>query len=372
MKTIEVIEKELQDLLQSDKKSWVQIYRLMDQVDSNRLYEGSYRSYTAWVNHLSEVCQVHVSVLWKRQKAGKYYAAYQKRSEEAGKRIRKLEDISISPDNLELIEKIAGNNIDIADDLIDQVIKGELGRSQLKNAWTAVKADRLSKGEYPVRKTRHDKERIGRVIDGDVESDESSMVDMTDMVNTADLQNKFVAQSNVPAITAMDIILALEKDSHWFCNQEFHKERDASQTNPYITEKYQVFPEFAVRTGSTRHARRVDALILENITAGQDDAVTIHGIEIKISKSDLLQDTKMAEYRDFVDVFWLAVPESLQTEAESVLAAGWGLVVVGSKYLQTDSRLSLRIIHPAVKKPGIMRDATMAGALCKLLKSADR
>lgn len=65
---IEKIEEELQTLLSEDKKSWVKIYELMEEVEEEKLYEGKYRSFTAWVNELAIKSKVHVSLLWSRKK----------------------------------------------------------------------------------------------------------------------------------------------------------------------------------------------------------------------------------------------------------------------------------------------------------------
>ena len=53
-KTIESIEEELTELLSNDRNSWINIYNLMDEVKKNKLYEGKYASFTAWVNCLAD------------------------------------------------------------------------------------------------------------------------------------------------------------------------------------------------------------------------------------------------------------------------------------------------------------------------------
>ena len=85
---IREIERELEVLLHEDKKSWVRIYELMNEVDSGKLYEGSFRSFTAWVNDLATKTGVHVSLLWSRLKAGRSYAAYEQRAAAKGRTVR--------------------------------------------------------------------------------------------------------------------------------------------------------------------------------------------------------------------------------------------------------------------------------------------
>lgn len=88
----------------------------------------------------------------------------------------------------------------------------------------------------------------------------------------------------------------------------------------------------------------------------------LHGVEIKVSKSDLLGDEKMQEYTAFCDDFYLAVPdtEEMIGAAESVRLPAWGLLAVSPDR-------KLRIVHKAEEKPGVMRDKTVAAALIKLM-----
>lgn len=84
--------------------------------------------YTAWVNALATSNHVHVSLLWSRKKAGKVYAAYVERAKQQGKSVSPLTTVAISPDSLNLIEKIAVPNTDIAYDLIQKVLQNDLSR----------------------------------------------------------------------------------------------------------------------------------------------------------------------------------------------------------------------------------------------------
>ena len=79
-------------------------------------------------------------------------------------------------------------------------------------------------------------------------------------------------------------------------------------------------PEFPVYTGETRHAQRIDLLVIENITTDghlKPYDVRIHGIEIKVSYHDLINDKKMANYVPFCDLNWLAIPDPNSYEKRS-------------------------------------------------------
>lgn len=319
---IDAIETELESILSSDKKSWVRIYELMDTVEREKLYSDQYSSYTKWVNALADKAHVHVSLLWNRKKAGRVYASYEERANAQGKSVPAMEDIAVSADNFNLIEKIAGNNTDVADELIDKVLHGDMKRSDLKNAWQTVKADREASGKKSVRVNAYDKESI------DVKTE---------------------------TITATDIVLALSR-RNWLINNV------DTYTDRYTQSKYRVLTEFAVQTGTSHHARRIDALILENRTVEAEKAynVHIHAVEIKVSKHDLLSDHKMQEYTDYADFFWIAVPEELKADAESIMLNDWGLITI-------DDKKELHVIKKAELHDAIFRDQAIETALIKIL-----
>lgn len=319
---IDVIETELESILSSDKKSWVRIYELMDTVEREKLYSDQYSSYTKWVNALADKAKVHVSLLWNRKKAGRVYSAYEERAKERGRTVPSMNAIQVSADNFNLIEKIAGNNTDVADELIDKVLHGDMKRSDLKNAWQTVKADREAAGKKSVRVNAYDKEGV----------------DVT-----------------TETITAADIVLALSRPN-WLKNSV------DTYTDRYAQSKYRVLTEFAVQTGTSHHARRIDALILENRTVEAEKAynVHIHAVEIKVSKHDLLSDHKMQEYTDYADFFWIAVPEELKADAESIMLNDWGLITI-------DKKKELHVIKKAELHDAIFRDQTVETALIKIL-----
>lgn len=230
--------------------------------------------------------------------------------------------VKVSADNFNLIEKIAGNNTDVADELIDKVLQGDMKRSDLKNAWQTVKADREASGKKSVRVNAYDKEGI------DVKTE---------------------------TITAADIVLALSRPN-WL------KKNVDTYTDRHIQSKYRVLTEFAVQTGTSHHARRIDGLVMENLTVAAEKAynVHIHAVEIKVSKHDLLSDHKMQEYTDYADFFWIAVPVELKDDALSIMLPEWGLITI-------DEKKELHVIKKAELHDAIFRDQTVETALIKIL-----
>lgn len=88
--------------------------------------------------------------------------------------------------------------------------------------------------------------------------------------------------------------------------------------------------------------------------------VHIHAVEIKVSKHDLLSDHKMQEYTDYADFFWIAVPEELKADAESIMLNDWGLITI-------DKNKELHVIKKAELHDAIFRDQTVETALIKIL-----
>ena len=206
----------LLQLLKADRHNWTQIYRLMQSVEDEGLFAaGGFRSFTAWVNHLAEQAEVHVSLLWRRKKAGKFYASYEQRAAERGVEVPALEAARVSADDLALVEKIAGGSEGAQDMLMEKVLAKEMTRKDLKAAWKLAKAEREKRGRKVVRKSRHDTEPMEP---GEADTSEAS------------------AASAVVALAEYDIIQAL--------------------SNGWAAEKYHLFEQFSVNTGSSRHRRR--------------------------------------------------------------------------------------------------------------------
>lgn len=296
MRNIELIENELKELLNTDKSNWVKIYELMEEVDKNSLWIGVYNSYTAWVRGLAEKVKVHESLLWSRKKAGAVYAAYSERSERVGKKTEDISKINISPDSLVYCEKIARGNPKVEDELIEKALAGEMGRNDLRKAWKAARANVEAAG---VKATR-------------ANSYETFTPTITEITN--------INKPNV--ITAADVALALRTNNWLSKSFELHL------NNNYEKRVYTTLPEFPVHTGSSRHSRRIDIAVLENQTTEKPFEIMLHGIEIKVSRSDLLNDKKTSEYKDFVDYLWLAVPDSLKEDAIRVAGEKWGIITI--------------------------------------------
>lgn len=327
------IEAELTDVLDKEKRNWTKIYELMSRVEHEKLYEQkeNCKSFTQWVNVLAKDLHVHASGLWAKLKAGRTYAAYAERAEKRGLIAQRAEDVAVSVDTINLCATIAGKNEERQDSLLDRAIRGELSRQDLREAARAKSAESARKYE------KHEKELSNSEKEEVQDSEEQQR------------------------ITAADIIVAL-KSSSWIEYVEKSFERDE-----YITKVRKLYAEFPVYTGTSRSARRMDAVILENISARERDEIVIRGVEIKVSVSDLMHDEKMTEYTDFCDLFYIAIPagdDELKRAVQAVMLPEWGLIEV-SEGEENVYNYVAEVTIPAKKKQGVLRDRTLSTALIR-------
>ncbi|MBP3882944.1 MAG: hypothetical protein J6E40_12375 [Lachnospiraceae bacterium] len=323
MTKLKLIEEELAGCVKADRKNWVKIYQLMHEVEVGRLYEqrDDTPSFTSWVNALADELNVHVSLLWARLKAGRSYTEYEERAANRGKSVTPLAELSVSPDSLNLCEKVAGKNAAEMDRLIDKVVAGELTREDLR---AAARAKRAGGGSMPA--TRHDRiDAAGRTEDTE-------------------------------RVTASDIAMAL-RQSTWLSIADDEERKD------YLDRKYHVFTEFRIQSGTSRNVRRIDAMVAETCTLRERDEVVLRGIEIKVDKNDLLNDRKMQEYTQFCDYFYIGIPaddQEMLDAADSVRRPSWGVLTVSK-----DGAVS--VIREPERLNAVFRDKTIANCLIKLL-----
>lgn len=327
------IEAELTDVLDKEKRNWTKIYELMSRVEHEKLYEQkeNCKSFTQWVNMLAKDLHVHASGLWAKLKAGRTYAAYAERAEKRGLIAQRAEDVAVSVDTINLCATIAGKNEERQDSLLDRAIRGELSRQDLREAARAKSAESARKYE------KREKELSNSEKEEVQDSEEQQR------------------------ITAADIIVAL-KSSSWIEYVEKSFERDE-----YMTKVRKLYAEFPVYTGTSRSARRMDAVILENISARERDEIVIRGVEIKVSVSDLMHDEKMTEYTDFCDLFYIAIPagdDELKKAVQAVMLPEWGLIEV-SEGEENVYNYVAEVTIPAQKKQGVLRDRTLSTALIR-------
>lgn len=326
LENIENIENKISLILSDSKKSWVDLYLLLEQVRENKLYKPEHRSFTAYIRHIADTNGVYESILWQRRKAGKTYRRYQQIKEQQGKGAKAIEELKgnkISPETLELCQKIAKEDDEAFEFLMDKAIQGEVTRDSLRQAYTTIRDKQIEEA------IRDD------LNSPDSPEDDTRTEGMQSMANNKKKLTEQNKSKKDPLKTA-EISLALDSPD-WI--QKFAKILGTyaiERNDPFNFDRsgvgiFKTLNEFPVTSITTHFDRKVDKAVFETLTlAGnflRKHQISTHQIEIKVSKGDLLSDKKMMDYVESFDYSWLCVPTELEQEALNVKPEKFGLLL---------------------------------------------
>ncbi|MBP1519981.1 hypothetical protein DZK43_13080 [Enterococcus faecalis] len=278
------IEHEIEEILSKDTHSWVRLYELIREVEYNKLWRNEYSSFTQWIKHLAYVAGVTESLIWKRKKAGEIYFDYQQRSAGRGVSVPNIEDVEVSPDNFELVEKISQGNNQIKDELMQKVLAKDIKRSDLVNTWSTIKTIQAKEGGKIVKKNRYSK------------------------IDSSDKQ----------IFTISDFSFALSESS-WLqsTNNSHHKGKSV----------YKLVPNFSFYSSLLMRYITLDFLLLENVSNKYTQELNTHSIEIVLSDSNLNNIILNPK----TNYSWVVVPEDISLIALKQLPKEIGLLKISSK-----------------------------------------
>ena len=319
------IEIKLIELAEIDKKNWTQFYLLLKRVEDEQLWKDEYKSFTQWVKGFSVKSKVHETVIWQRKKAGAVYMSYYKTQQQKGIEVQPIEKINVSADSLVLLDKINKYNEHTASELVDKVLNKQITKKDLREVYKSIRPHTISTNPH-----------IKKVIDSSrLPGDEVELP--------------------LETITATKIVSSL-------CNSQWlGKKRERKFfRSAYENNKYSVFTEFPVFPGTSRKSRRIDMLVAENMTTENVWELNLHGIEIKVSKGDLIGDNKYSEYVEFVDYMWLAIPHDLIEVAEAYIFKGCGLLAINGSG-------TVEVIQKACKINSLRKQDTLTSMALKLI-----
>lgn len=126
--------------------------------------------------------------------------------------------------------------------------------------------------------------------------------------------------------TAPEILDSIEHNTEWV-NAIVKRVAD-SKYFPYETTDQKLFREVTIRKPTGQINRfgeeklkryRLDGVSVIKINDHRYEPVIV-GLEVKISKSDLMNDTKMQEYLDYCDFFFLTIPRHLGFDAKTYIS----------------------------------------------------
>ena len=311
-------EKDLSKLVEVDKKNWTSIYLLLKEVEDKALYAGSYNSFTSWVKSFCIAHKVHESVIWNRKKAGKVYETYYNLQQSKGIKVAPIEEAKVSADSLVLLDKINKYDKDTASKLVDKVINKEITKKDLREVYKSIRPATVNNDPH---------------------------------IKTVDPKDEI----DIKKITSAKIVSALY-NIEWL---DAYKKRRYFKSS-FEQDKYRTFTEFPCYTGTTRKSRRMDMLIIENITTKEAGEINLHCIEIKVSKGDLINDHKYSEYAEFVDYLYLAIPEDLLEYAIETKFESCGVITINK-----DNKATIAV--PAVKLQPLKKIDTLTNIALKLI-----
>lgn len=338
MNSIQEYEQELLTLVRTDKNNWSKFYLLMTEVEEKELFKESvdasgtpFKSFTAWIKNFAIKNKVHESILWNRKKAGKVYADYQAAQKEKGIEVTAIENTDISMENLVLVDRVKKIAPAMAEDMMDRLSRRDLTRAEARRIEATIK-----------NRARALKEKRDKKAENKEASSKEETVDI-----------------NIDNIVTASKILEKFQDPKTILGRDIEKKNFVKSES---REKYKMFDEFRVWTGTTTKSRRLDALVLENFDIeNKMHEINAHGIEIKVSKYDLENDHKYTEYTDFVHYLWLAIPRELVDLAITIIPADY----VGIIALEEDGTTTKVKDAPRLN-PSRLKD-TMTVAAIKML-----
>lgn len=278
--TLAAVEEELQPLLQERRATWPRMAELMIVTDVERLWEeGGYESFTKWLENFSEQMGVTPGYLWQILKAGRAYADYQDRAEEAGIATDDMSTLSVSAEALALCEKISCDDPEVADYYIQKVLDDGISTQELKQTWADV------------REKKEKAEAAGATVNTkELKSEEYSK------------QNEFKTLAKKTLRTKW-LVAALEASSSTYLQRG-------------TVEK----PKAKIVSDVKINEVKIPELMIENCSGHDTTDIKLHAIALGKA-----EDQSISKYADFC---WVLVDDS----EESNTPDKWGMLQLSEEY----------------------------------------
>ncbi len=328
LQNLQALEKQLQNLLEREKRSWTKTAQLLIEIERRELFKEKARSFTQYVRQLAVQFKIHESNFWRTKKAGEYYLKLNDTID-----IEVISQAKTTPEQVEILTKISTvAPSEVVQSLEKKMIAGKTTRKELWDIWETYRPAKEGKNE------RGGKPK--KPLPGDFDA-QTLPLPFSPMPLSKPPQTQLANAAK--AITAANFATAL-KDTQW-----------AADTLKKEVSHLHIFKEVAVTAGSSRHARRIDVVAIVRETY-KSLLPTVIGVEIKTSVNDLLRDIKLTEYMSFCHYFYLAIPNdpAFIDAAESVTTRQIGLLcitdeVIDGRYQIVVNRKARRLQpHPAI------------------------
>ncbi|MEM7757610.1 MAG: MmcB family DNA repair protein [Cyanobacteria bacterium P01_A01_bin.40] len=277
LKSISQAEKEIKRLLGLNEANWKQVAKISIEVQKEELYKGKYKSFTAWVNNLAQLCDRNPRLIWRYIKAGKYYL-----ETVDSENVDDIDQAIAAPEALVNLEKIQRHAPEpVFAQLKDRVLGGDVSVSESREIEQQYRPERSPKvTAIPQVSILTDEETDEEVVtvEKTVSQSSTSSLSSSTSERTADLI------ANTLKVTIAD----------W-------SKRSAGMRYP---------PKFSqahteVRVSHEKKRLRLDlvAVVRWSFKKPKD----VFGVEIKSSLHDFESDRKWENYLHFCDFFCFAI-----------------------------------------------------------------
>lgn len=197
-----------------------------------------------------------------------------------------LHQATSTPYQLETFSKIEKHAPeDIVTDQMQKILSGDINNKELRDTWNAVKPNQLLNIEQQL----------------------------------SEANNVVLAEKQLNSLTADEVFEAVSLKTDWvktLCLQHYPfiaKMSTPSETKVFKEVTVRIATEETTRFGKPKpQRRRFDAVMtIKQHYAAYGDELMTAGIEIRVSKSDLVNDSKFLEYLGWTEFFFFAVPSKL-------------------------------------------------------------
>ncbi|MBB6460582.1 hypothetical protein [Flammeovirga kamogawensis] len=130
---LEQIELEFEILIQKDRRNWLRVAKLLDQIESTQLYKLRSRSFTEYVKGLADKNRINISTLWRARSGAKLYLEILGMHE-----LSELDEsvVKTTPEQLETFSKVRTiAPTKIVEEVKAKMLEGENMRHELKELW---------------------------------------------------------------------------------------------------------------------------------------------------------------------------------------------------------------------------------------------
>lgn len=310
MKKIKEFEKVLVNVIDNDKNNWVKFYLLLKEIETSEIWKGIARSFSGWVKIFCLKNGINEATVWNKKRAGKFYEEYEKMKFEKGIKVIPISEIKISFESLVLLSKICDKAPTMIENLTEKTLNNELKRDDLREIYKSIRDNKFNYDPGSLDSFRDNKEEL-------------------------------------------KIISCLT-------NEQWLKEKKEKKyfKSVFEQDKYKAISQFLIYNSPS--IIKINILVAENLTT-EPGEINLHGIEIKLSEEDFINDIRYFEYAKFVDFVWLAIPKRLLTIAKRYKFEECGILVI-----EDDD--TLRIIQQAKRMKPSNIEKTLISLTLRLLK----